>query len=147
MKNSKYYLALTLAIALNVSCSKFEDGPGFSFIPAESRLTGEWAVVEVEGTGYDALFNSYLNTGQFFINFEFEDGGDGLFSYGYNYDGYFYSYGYSLDWTLDDNRLDIFMDGDQLNFEVQRLSRKELNIKALNDDFFDVGTVLMLEKE
>jgi hypothetical protein len=103
--------------------------------------------VEVEGTGYDALFNAYLNTGQFFINFEFEKGGDGLFSYGYNYDGYFYSYGYSLDWTLDDARLDIFMDGDELNFEVQRLSNKELNIKALNDDFFDVGTVLMLEKE
>lgn len=146
MKNSKYFLALTLAIALNASCSKFEEGPAFSFIPAESRLTGEWVVVQIEGDGY-ADYDAYLASGQYVITFEFEEDGGGEFSFGYNYDGYSYSYGYTLDWDLDDDRLDVFMNGDLVNFEVQRLTNKEMKMKTLNDELFDNGVVFTMEKD
>ena len=145
MTNSKYLLALSLAIALNVSCSKFDDGPAISFIPAESRLTGEWVVVEFEGP-YANDYNAYLASG-LFIKFEFDGDGSGRFSYGYDYDGYFYEEGYSTSWDLDDNELDIYYEGDALNFEVQRLTRKEMTLRARNDEFFETGMLMKLEKE
>ena len=145
MKHSKYHLALTLAIALNVSCSKFDDGPAISFIPAESRLTGEWVVVEFEGP-YANDYNAYLASG-FIIKFEFDDDGSGLWSYGYSYGGYFSEEVYSTSWDLDDNDLDIYYEGDALNFEIQRLTRKEMTLRARNDEFFETGMLMKLEKE
>ena len=145
MTNSKYLLALSLAIALNVSCSKFDDGPAISFIPVESRLTGEWVVVEFDGPSAND-YNAYLASG-LFIKFEFDGDGSGRFSYGYDYDGYFYEEGYSTSWDLDDNELDIYYEGDALNFEVQRLTRKEMTLRARNDEFFETGMLMKLEKE
>lgn len=145
MKNSKYFMALSLAIALNVSCSKFDDGPAFSFIPVESRLTGEWVVMEFEGP-YSNYYNAYLALG-YFISFEFEKDGDGRFVYGYDNGVYFYQEGYALDWDLDDNKLELFFDGDVVNFEVQRLTNKEMTLQVENDSWFEPGMVLKLEKE
>lgn len=145
MKNSSYFLALTLAIALNTSCSKFEEGPAISFIPAESRLTGEWVVVRIDGGDDD--YNTYLASGQYEITFEFDEDGGGEFSFGYNDDGYTYSIGYTLDWDLVDDQLDVFMNGSVVNFEVQRLTNKEMKMKTLNDELFDNGLVFTMEKD
>ena len=147
MNNSKYFLALTLAIALNVSCSKFDDGPAISFIPAESRLTGEWVVVEFEGGPYADDYNGYLASGAF-IKFEFDGDGTGRWSYGYAEDGYSYEYGYNTTWDLDDNDLNVEFDGNNFNFEVQRLTRKEMTLLPLNNGFLvDSGVSIKLEKE
>lgn len=138
-------MALSLAIALNVSCSKFDDGPAFSFIPVESRLTGEWVVMEFEGPDAN-YYNAYLALG-YFISFEFEKDGDGRFVYGYDNGVYSYQYGYALDWDLDDNKLELFFDGELINFEVQRLTNKEMTLQVENDSWFEPGMVLKLEKE
>ena len=53
-----------------------------------------------------------------------------------------------MDWDLDDNKLAIFFDGDVTNFEVQRLTNKEMTLQVENDDnWFEPGMVLKLEKE
>ena len=76
--------------------------------------------MQIEGGGEYEDFDAYLASGQYEITFEFEEDGGGEFSFGYNYDGYSYSYGYTLDWDLDGDRLDVFMNGDLVNFEVRR---------------------------
>ena len=146
MTNSKYLLALSLAIALNVSCSKFEDGPGFSFIPAESRLTGEWVVIGYEGPG--SQYYGGDDDGVF--KFEFDKDGEGRISYSYEDAGSSYEYGYIVEWELNDNELTLdpaFYDNDPAIFEVQRLTRREMTLQVKNDELFEEGLVLKMEKE
>ena len=48
-------------------------------------------------------------------------------------------------WTT--SNLDVFMNGDLVNFEVQRLTNKEMKMKTLNDELFDNGVVFTMEKD
>ena len=145
MKHSKYHLALTLAIALNVSCSRFEDGPAFSFIPAESRLTGEWVVVQVDDPngGTYSYFEYLMDEGGGFV-FEFDDNDEGLLKV--QYEGY--SYGNSFEWDLEGDELELFFTsvGVISTFEIQRLTRREMTMKSLSEGLGPTGMVWTLEK-
>lgn len=147
MKHTKYHLALTLAIALNVSCSRFEEGPAFSFIPAENRLTGEWVVVQVDdpsGGTYN-YFQDLLEEGGGFV-FEFDDDNEGLLKVEYED----YAYGLTFEWDLEGDELQLFLpanDGIDATFEIQRLTRREMKMKSLGEGLGTSGLVWTLEKD
>lgn len=44
----------TIAVASMTSCSKYEDGPGFSLRTKKARLTGEWELKEMTQDGEKA---------------------------------------------------------------------------------------------
>lgn len=146
MKHTKYHLALTLAIALNVSCSRFEDGPAFSFIPAENRLTGEWVVVQVDDPsgGTYSYFQDLLEEGGGFV-FEFDDDNRGLLKVEYED----YAYGLSFEWDLEGDELELFLTAAGMisTFEIQRLTRREMTLKSLSEGLGGSGLVWTLEKD
>ena len=52
---SKLIVILTILL-VGVSCTKFEEGPGFSIRTKKSRLIGEWELVEYMVDGADSLY-------------------------------------------------------------------------------------------
>lgn len=105
------------------SCSRYEEGPGFSLRSVKSRLTGEWEVQEIEG--YDDLDGEYI--------FEFEKDGDFEASYSY----YGYSYSENGEWSFEDGKSSIELDwddGGKEEFEIIRLTNKELWLEDEDGD-------------
>ena len=145
MKHTKYHLALTLAIALNVSCSRFEEGPAFSFIPAENRLTGDWVVVQIDDPngGNTSYFDDLMDGGGT-IAFEFDENEEGEFRI--EYEGYFVSF--SLEWDLDGDELELFVPSTSVisTFEIQRLTRREMMLQNQSQGFGGGSLIWTLEK-
>jgi hypothetical protein len=119
-------LAITasLVIVLNFySCKKYEDGPAFTLKSKNSRLVGEWEVVEIDGIK--------LGSGSFSVdlNLEFDKDGDFSFNQSYSYYGYSYSYSYKGDWEWNSNKesLEISMPGSPSeDWDILRLTKDEL---------------------
>ncbi len=121
MKKSKKHVSLLMAATLVVvinfsSCKKYDDGPSLSLRTKKSRLAGEWEVVEINGqsqsnSGYDMIW-------------EFEKDGDFKFTYEYGS----YSYSMSGDWEFESDKevLELQLDGDNVEFDIKRLTNKEL---------------------
>lgn len=149
MKDSHYFLAVSLAIALNTSCTQ-DDEP--TFVPAQSTLTGLWGVFAVEGAVYTAdLWNDALQNGGLSVTFLFNEDGTGNWTYGYSYDFYFYDLGYYTEWTLEGDKLQITWgeQGEKVwNFEIQSLSERYLDLLSEGpfDDGPEAGLTLKLEK-
>lgn len=119
-------LAVVVTMLNFQSCSKYEDGK-FSLRSKTNRLTGEWEVVDVQGSD---LSNSE-------ITFDFEKEGDFEITVEYSYYGYSYTYSQSGDWSFEDNKetLEIELDGeDAQEFEIKRLTNSEL---VLEDEYGD----------
>jgi hypothetical protein len=120
-KNQKLLLAAAVVIILNFnSCSKYEDGPGFSLRTKTNRLTGDWDVVTIAGQNV-ALQGTFLSL-------EFEKDGDFTVRSSYMYYGQSYTYRSDGDWEWEDRKaeIEIELDGDRQDWEILRLTNEEL---------------------
>lgn len=118
--------ALGVAAMTLQGCGKYEDGPAFSLKTKNSRLTGEWSLVSLNG--------QVLEDGEY-ITFEFEKDGDFVFSYGYEDGGFTETYKYAGSWDWVSGKESLIMSitgGEILNFEVQRLTSSELNMQYIS---------------
>lgn len=112
--SNKLMLAAAVVICLNFSsCKKYEDGPMFSLRTKTARLTGEWEVVKIDGQSPDGK-----------LIFEFERGGD--FKSTYDYGSYDYSMDGDWEWVSGKESIEITLDGDTEEFDILRLTNKEL---------------------
>ncbi len=145
--NSKTLIAMgTLCLFILSSCSKYEDGPALSIRTKTARLTGEWEVIEIDGENVeDAMISEMeeeygssfdVEISGFKQSFEIEKGGDitmiseGTISISSEY----YSSEIDLDdkekgdweWTDDKDGIEVDFDGYDTEFEILRLTNKEL---------------------
>lgn len=122
----------TAVVVFNFSSCKYEDGPSLSLRTKTSRLTGEWEVKFVDG-------ESVSGDGAT-ISMEFEKDGDFLFSYSYSYYGQSYSETYKGEWEWEDGKekIEITIDGDKEEWEVTRLTNKELEFEDSNNDKWEL---------
>ena len=141
MKDLKFVLICLVILVAMSSCNRFEEGPALTLLSAKARLTGEWEIVDFVGPDSEDYLD-YLNDGYEWF-FEFEKEGDGAF--GYRYDGYQYSN--LFDWELDEDELEISFIGNSItrNWEIQRLTNKELEMQ-LKGQGVDIMT-WVFEKE
>ena len=132
-QNNLLLLAATLVTVLNFqSCSKYDDNPAFTLASKNSRLVGEWEVVRVNGQ----TSNQYFGPG-YTYTFEFERDGDFEMGYTYSYGGTTYSYSYSGEWEWENNKetIEIEFNGYIQDFEVKKLTNKELKLEYGNDEW------------
>jgi hypothetical protein len=100
------------------SCSTYEDGPAISLKTKNSRLTGEWKLVDA----------GVLDLSDIDIEFEFEKDGDFKMTMSYAYDNYEYSYSYKGDWEWVSGKESVIVttDGDATTYEILKLTSDEL---------------------
>tara|TARA_B100001287_G_scaffold120175_1_gene101240 strand:- start:1866 stop:2276 length:411 start_codon:yes stop_codon:yes gene_type:complete len=111
------YSTLISAVGLTLSgCGKYDDGPGFSLRTKKARLVGEWEAVQ--------MGNEVLPQNGYGIEWEFEKDGD--FKFTYNYGTYSYSYSGDWEFSSDKEDIEIEFDGTIQDFEIKRLTNKEL---------------------
>lgn len=118
-------MAAALVTVVNFSsCKKYEDGPSLSLRTKKSRLTGEWEVVRVGNQSFP--YNGYS------LEMEFDKDGDLDFKYSYGT----YSYSYKGDWEFsgDKEELELSFDGQITDFEILRLTNKELWLEEPNSN-------------
>jgi hypothetical protein len=108
-------LAGTMGVAVS-SCGKYEDGPGISLLTKKARLVREWEVVQ--------MGNQVLPQNGYSLEFEFEKDGD--FKQSYSYGTYSYSYAGDWEFSNDKEEIEITMMGQVTDFEILRLTNKEL---------------------
>lgn len=119
MKNTRNTLFLAAAIitALNFqSCGKYEDGPNFSLRTKQNRLLGDWEVVRVG--------NQTFPQNDYSIEMSFDKNGD--FEFSYSYATYSDSYQGSWEFSGDKEDLELTLDNEVQDFEILRLTNKEL---------------------
>ena len=112
-------MAATIVIILNFTQCKYEDGPSFSLRTKTARLVGKWRVMSIDHENF---------SNEIQIEMEFDRSGDFDFTYGYSYYGYSYQYSYDGDWEWKSNKeiIDVNLDSDNIEFEVKRLTDKDL---------------------
>ena len=123
-KNGTLLLAATMITILNFhSCKKYDDGPSFTLRTTTARLTGEWEIVKIGSEIYPQ--DGYS------LEFEFEKDGDFTYKYEYSYGGQNYSYSYGGEWEFssDKENIEINLNGSVSDFEINRLTNKELWIE------------------
>lgn len=115
-------MAAAVVTILNFnSCKKYEDGPGFSLRSKKWRLTGgEWEVVKATTSNGQ----SYL--GDYDVEVEFDKDGDFTMSFKYSYYGQSYSYEGEWEFSSDKEEIEIDIFEDQTQWEIKRLTNKEL---------------------
>ncbi len=144
---TKLFLAASVLILLNFSsCTKYEDGPQWSFKSAKARLVGDWEVVRVNGED-NALLPQWSDLDDFDIEMEFEEDGDfemkveGTYTYTwYNYyNGETYEWTWEIDiqqqgeWEFEDGKQTIEIDINQGGWYGSSVS-EEMEIKRLSED-------------
>lgn len=139
MKNLKDISLATIAgatiLVSSSSCSKYEDGPGFSLLSKKSRIVGDW---EVKSQGSTVLNSDYS------IEMSFDKNGSMLFTYSYSGSGS-ETYAGSWDFASDKENLVLTLDGESTVFEIKRLTNKEL---WLDDDITSAdGEIWKLESK
>ncbi|MFT5778190.1 MAG: hypothetical protein ACI837_001146 [Crocinitomicaceae bacterium] len=124
IKTTGYAAAVTI-LAVNLqSCSKYDDGPGFSLRSKKARIVGEWDIVQIGSQVFPQ--NGYS------LEMEFEKDGD--FKFTYSYASYSYSYAGDWEFSSDKEELDLIVDGEIVSYEIKRLTNKEVWIE---DEFND----------
>ena len=125
MKNAKLPIRTAAAIALATlaaSCSKYPDGPSVSLRSAESRVVGEWEVVNIGKT-------AELQTD---VTFEFEKNGDYTATYTYHIteDGQAYTDVDAVkgEWELDDDNQTLVLKVNRVKteYDILRLTSKQM---------------------
>ncbi len=110
-------------ILFNFSSCGYEEGPKISLKSKNARLIGEWDVTQLAGQN----LNNEIK-----VDMEFEKDGDLELNveYTYTYYGqtYSYSYTYNGTWEWEDGKetLELEWGGDTYEYEVKRLTSKEL---------------------
>ena len=111
----------TAVVVFNFTSCKYEDGPSISLRTKKSRLTGEWEAKWLDGTAID--------DGSVIL--EFEKDGDFVYTASYSYYGYSSSYSYKGEWNWEDDKqsVEIEIDGEKIEWEITRLTNKELEFE------------------
>jgi|APGre2960657404_1045060.scaffolds.fasta_scaffold49215_2 hypothetical protein len=136
----KIFASILLMALVLSSCIKYEDGPAFSFLTKEKRLTRAWQLTKVE---YFIGQDSILVEGEvypFFLDFE----KDKSLSYKIEESGSLQEYSSSWNWhlgtwgiTLDLAQGAMGNNGSR-NYQIKRLSKKELwlNDRATGNNYY-----------
>ena len=130
---------LLLALVLS-SCIKYEDGPAFSFLTKEKRLTRAWQLTKVE---YFIGQDSILVEGEvypFFLDFE----KDKSLFYKIEESGSLQEYSSSWNWHLGTWGITLDLAQGAMgnnglrNYQIKRLSKKELwlNDRATGNNYY-----------
>ncbi|MBU0764567.1 MAG: hypothetical protein KJ607_07015 [Bacteroidetes bacterium] len=117
----KYIFSLLLLVITTISCSRYEDGPFFSFYTRKARIVNKWQLEEIENTAYGTSWDTSLSR----------------MVWGFEEDGHFWkSDNTTGEWEfLDMNTLKIWFDNyntetDSFSvYTVSRLTRKQLWMK------------------
>ena len=124
----KSLLGITLVLFIFTSCIKYEEGPAFSFLTKEKRLTRAWELNKVEY--YDGLDSTYTEgiIYPFFLDFSKDktlkfkvEKNEILEEYVTTWDWHLGTWGLTLD--LSNN---ISGNNGIRNYQILRLSKKEL---------------------
>ncbi len=124
-------LLASAVLIFNLSSCKYEDGPIISLKTKKARLVGTWELKKVNGENPDRLE----------LELEFEKDGDFKATYSYtSYWGYDYEYDVKGDWEWEDKKetIDIDFDGYHEEYEVKRLTSKELWIEEPYHDEWEL---------
>lgn len=116
-------VGLAVASITLQGCGKYEDGPAFSLKSKDSRLTGEWKLLTIDGVTLDAGES---------IDFEFEKDSDFVFTYSYSDAGLTESYKYAGSWDWISGKEPLLLSTvelDPMTFEVKQLTSKELKLE------------------
>ncbi len=110
-------------------CGKYEDGPAISLRTKNSRLTGEWKLVDDNNGGWIDDETEMV--------FEFQDDGDFKMSVTYTYEYYgqtqTYSYSYlgEWEWLSGKETVLINMDNDLITLNILKLTSEELSTEYI----------------
>jgi hypothetical protein len=109
-----------ITVASMSSCSKYEDGPGFSMRSKKARLTGEWKVTEYKYQGETQDLDGEE------VKFEYEK--DGSLTETYTSEGETGVEKGKWDFSNDKETLFVTYDGESNsdNYTIVRLTNKEL---------------------
>jgi hypothetical protein len=156
LKNQTLLLAAAAVTIFNFqSCSKYEDNSGLQLRSKTGRLTGEWEVVKINGQNPEAYLNnnSYSSPNYQVVisnvsmEWEFEKDEDFklkqsydrtvTYSFGSGYTNTYTStenYSYKGEWEWEDNKEDLEIEYDNYTqeFEILKLTNKELTLEDEN---------------
>ena len=113
----------TAVVIFNLTSCKYEDGPSISLRTKTSRLTGEWEVQFIDGQEVTGDGNEFI--------LEFEKDGGLLWNATYSYYGYSESNSFKGEWEWIDGieKIEVIVDGTKTEWEVTRLTNKELEFE------------------
>jgi len=122
----------TAVVIFNLTSCKYEDGPSISLRTKKARLTGEWEVQFIDGQGVTGDGNEFT--------LEFEKDGGLNYNVTYSYYGYSGSYSYKGEWEWLDGKegIEVIIDGDKEEWEITRLTNKELEFEDENRDKWEL---------
>ena len=120
----------TAVVVFNFASCKYEDGPKISLRTKTARLTGEWEATYIAGEKVPSELNYIV---------EFEKGGDLIVTYSYNYYGQSYSESYKGEWEWQNGKetIEISLDGSKEDWDVTRLTNKELEFEDSDRDTYE----------
>lgn len=132
IKNPSIVAIATAVVIFNFTSCKYEDGPNISLRSKKARLTGEWEVKYIGGTGMSGNDNEYT--------LEFDKDGDLEVNVTYSYYGSSYTYSQKGEWEWEDGKksLEITLDGDKQEWEITRLTNKEFEFEDENNDKWEL---------
>ena len=136
----KIFASILLMALVLSSCIKYEDGPAFSFLTKEKRLTRAWQLTKVE---YFIGQDSILVEGEvypFFLDFE----KDKSLFYKIEESGSLQEYSSSWNWHLGTWGITLDLAQGAMgnnglrNYQIKRLSKKELwlNDRATGNNYY-----------
>ena len=133
-QNKNLVAIATAVVVFNFTSCTYEDGPKISLKSKTGRLVGEWEVTKLAGdkVGSDVEYEM-----------EFEKDGDFLFSLSYSYYGYTYDYTSkgSWEWGNDKESIELDLDGDPYEFDIKRLTNKELWMEDEEGDEWELEKI------
>jgi len=124
----KNVLSISLILLLLSSCIKYEEGPSFSFLSKEKRLTRSWELTKVEY--YDGQDSTYSEGTIYPFYLEFSK--DKSLNYKVQKNGVLEEFVTSWDWHLDTWGLTLDLpdnisgNNGFRNYQILRLAKKEL---------------------
>jgi hypothetical protein len=123
IKNPGIVAIATAVVIFNFTSCKYEDGPNISLRSKKARLTGEWEVKYIGGTG--------MSSNDMEITLEFDKDGDLEFNQTYSYYGSSYTNSQKGEWEWEDGKksLEITLDRNKQEWEITRLTNKEFEFE------------------
>jgi len=128
-------IAVCAAVVIfNFSSCKYEDGPNISLRTKKARLTGEWEAISIDGETLGKDFE---------VTIEFDKDGDFTGTSKFSYYGYSQSYSSKGEWEWIDGKagIEVTIDGDKEEWEITRLTNKELQFKDQDNTEYELEKI------
>ncbi len=168
--SKRIVLVATVLIFLGIgfnSCKKYEEGPSFTLLTATKRITGTWELKETQINGQVIDINEILSmfggmvvdsTSGYDLSgvtvkglkMKFEKDGTGSFVVLISMGPISYDHVETITWVFDDKKdnINITFMGDNMSFEILRLTNKELWLSSADIIGGTSGSlILKAEKE